>query len=104
MSALPYDIDPDRLAAVSRAVLSSRRNSASVEADASRDWEQAAEFCVLTRLKGLRLFGGRPSIRSPLSRADRLERLEALLGLWASGCCCAVDEQLYADLLQREGG
>lgn len=68
---------------------------------ASKVWQQSAEDYVLARLKTLRIYGGLPRHKQPLSRLERRSRLQALLQLWASGCICAVDEELFADLLSR---
>lgn len=67
----------------------------------SGPWEQAAEDCVLARINSLRLIGGVPRHKAPLDGQTRLERLRALLQLWANGCTCAVDEDLFADILNR---
>jgi len=62
-------------------------------------WQQTAEDCVRARMKTIRIFGGLPHHKRPLSQAERVKRLQALLRLWANGCICAVDEELFADLL-----
>lgn len=67
----------------------------------SEIWQEAAEDCVLARIKSLRLIGGLPRHKSPLPPDERIERLKALLHLWAKGCTCAVDEDLFADILNR---
>ena len=66
-------------------------------------WQSAAEDCVLARISSLRILGGLPRHKAPLSDAARVERLKDLLQLWANGCTCAVDEDLFADLLNRHG-
>ena len=66
-------------------------------------WCQAAEDCVLARIKSLRILGGLPRHKAPLSQTARTERLKTLLQLWANGCTCAVDEDLFADILNRHG-
>ncbi|QDG79191.1 hypothetical protein [Labrenzia sp. PHM005] len=71
------------------------------ECSASRIWQQTAEDCVLARLKTIRIYGGLPCHKQPLSQPERVNRLQALLRLWANGCICAVDEELFADLLYR---
>ncbi|MES0880221.1 hypothetical protein [Roseibium sp. SCP14] len=75
--------------------------AAEVEIAGSEIWQQAAEDCVLARIKCLRLIGGLPRHKSPLHPDERIERLKALLHLWAKGCTCAVDEDLFADILNR---
>jgi len=65
-------------------------------------WQTAAEDCVLSRIRTLRILGGLPRHKAPLSADARLERLKALLQLWANGCTCAVDEDLFADILNRQ--
>ena len=64
-------------------------------------WQQAAEDCVMSRIKSLRLVGGLPRHKAPLSAEARVERLKSLLQLWANGCICAVDEDLFADIVNR---
>lgn len=64
-------------------------------------WQQAAEDCVLARMKSLRLIGGLPRHKAPLSKDERIDRLHMLLQLWSDGCTCAVDEDLFADILNR---
>lgn len=64
-------------------------------------WQKAAEDCVLSRIRTLRILGGLPRHKAPLSPDARLERLKGLLQLWANGCTCAVDEDLFADILNR---
>ncbi len=64
-------------------------------------WEQAAEDCVLARIKSLRIVGGLPRHKRLLDADARAERLRTLLHLWANGCTCAVDEDLFADILNR---
>jgi len=64
-------------------------------------WQRAAEDCVLTRIKTMRVFGGLPRHKAPLAEEVRVKRLQDLLHLWANGCTCAVDEDLFADLLNR---
>jgi len=65
-------------------------------------WRKAAEDCVLSRIRTLRILGGLPCHKAPLSPDARLERLKGLLQLWAIGCTCAVDEDLFADILNRQ--
>lgn len=67
----------------------------------AKAWQRAAEDCVLSRIKSLRLVGGLPCHREPLKAGARIERLRDLLHLWASGCTCAVDEDLFADIVNR---
>ncbi|TYC62327.1 hypothetical protein FMN50_04810 [Rhodobacterales bacterium] len=67
----------------------------------AKAWQQAAEDCVLARIKSLRLVGGLPCHKAPLSAERRLDRLHSLLQLWANGCTCAVDEDLFADIVNR---
>lgn len=64
-------------------------------------WQKAAEECVLARIGSLRIVGGLPRHKPPLSSPERLSRLQALLKFWANGCVCAVDEELFADILRR---
>ena len=64
-------------------------------------WQQAAEDCVMMRIKSLRLIGGLPRHKAPLSEETRIRRLKDLLRLWANGCTCAVDEDLFADIIIR---
>ncbi|MCX2723878.1 hypothetical protein [Roseibium salinum] len=52
-------------------------------------------------INSLRLIGGVPRHKAPLDGQARLERLRGLLQLWANGCTCAVDEDLFADILNR---
>jgi hypothetical protein len=66
-------------------------------------WCKAAEDCVLARIKSLRILGGLPRHKAALSAEVRIERLKTLLQLWANGCTCAVDEDLFADILNRYG-
>ncbi len=65
-------------------------------------WQQAAEDCVMMRIQSLRLIGGLPHHKAPLAEDVRIRRLKDLLRLWANGCTCAVDEDLFADLLNRK--
>ncbi|MHA7774307.1 hypothetical protein [Roseibium sp. M-1] len=65
-------------------------------------WFKAAEDCVLARIKSLRILGGLPRHKAALSAEARIERLKTLLQLWANGCTCAVDEDLFADILNRQ--
>ncbi|PVB63109.1 hypothetical protein [Labrenzia sp. 011] len=67
----------------------------------SEDWERAAEDCVLSRLRSMRLIGGLPRHKTPLGPQERIERLKCLLRLWANGCTCTVDEDLVADIVNR---
>jgi hypothetical protein len=73
----------------------------SVEIASVDVWVRAAEDCVLARIKSLRLIGGLPRHKAPMCIETRLQRLKALLHLWASGCSCAVDEDLFADIINR---
>lgn len=74
------------------------------EGSAAHVWQRTAEDCVLARLKTLRIYGGLPRHKQPLSQTERVSRLQTLLQLWANGCICAVDEELFADLLYRGRG
>ncbi|WP_269583647.1 hypothetical protein [Roseibium sp. Sym1] len=65
-------------------------------------WRAAAEDCVLSRIRTLRILGGLPCHKAPLSAQARIDRLKGLLQLWANGCTCAVDEDLFADILNRQ--
>lgn len=65
------------------------------------DWLDAAETCVLARIDRLRIPGGLPRHHQQLRLDERIDRLEKLLGLWAEGCTLAVDECLFADILNR---
>jgi hypothetical protein len=65
-------------------------------------WQQAAEDCVMMRIQSLRLIDGLPLHKAPLAEEVRIRRLKDLLRLWANGCTCAVDEDLFADLLKRK--
>ncbi len=67
----------------------------------SQIWQETAEDCVLNRIKTLRILGGLPRHKRALAQEERLSRLQTLLKLWANGCICAVDEELFADLLYR---
>lgn len=67
----------------------------------SAEWLEAAETCVLARIRQIRVFGGLPKPAGPLGRSERQQRLEFLLHLWADGCLHAVDETLFADILCR---
>ena len=73
---------------------------ANAEIAGSDVWQRAAEDCVLARIKSLRLIG-LPRHKSALHPDDRVKRLQALLQLWAEGCTCAFDEDLFADILNR---
>jgi len=64
-------------------------------------WERDAEDCVLARIRSMRLIGGLPRHKAPLGASERVRRLQQLLRLWANGCTSAVDEDLFADLLNR---
>ncbi|WP_434053351.1 MAG: hypothetical protein RDA78_00120 [Roseibium sp.] len=66
-------------------------------------WQEAAENCVMMRIRSLRVLGGLPRHKAPLSREQCVQRLKDLLRLWANGCTCAVDEDLFADILNRRG-
>ncbi|TYC67726.1 hypothetical protein FMN63_16890 [Stappia sp. BW2] len=76
---------------------------ASSKLAATDTWCQAAEDCVLARIKSLRILGGLPRHKAPLTPTARTERLKTLLQLWANGCTRAVDEDLFADILNRHG-
>ncbi|MBN9669053.1 hypothetical protein [Roseibium aggregatum] len=80
------------------------RNTGGAEPAGSEIWQKAAEDCVLARISCLRLVGGLPLHAPPLSRETRLKRLRMLLQLWANGCICAVDEELFADVVNRRKG
>ncbi|KZM51609.1 hypothetical protein OA90_04075 [Labrenzia sp. OB1] len=67
-------------------------------------WEQAAEDCVLARIRSMRLIGGIRRRKAPLAPEERIRRLTDLLHLWANGCTCAVDEDLVADIVHRQRG
>lgn len=77
------------------------QRTAGAELAGTRIWCEAAEDCVMARIKSLRILGGLPRHKAPLSTEARTERLKALLQLWANGCTCAVDEDLFADILNR---
>ena len=64
-------------------------------------WIEAAETCVLMRIDQLRLIGGLPRHEPPLTKEERLCRLQGLLRLWAEGCLYVIDESLFADILNR---
>lgn len=68
---------------------------------ARKVWERAAEDCVLARMASLRIVGGLPRHKPLLPERERLARLQELLNLWAKGCTCAVDEDLFADIVNR---
>lgn len=70
-------------------------------AEEAQQWIEAAETCVLMRIDQLRLIGGLPRPEPPLTVEQRLHRLQDLLRLWAEGCLYAVDERLFADILNR---
>jgi hypothetical protein len=70
-------------------------------ADEAHRWIDAAEACVLMRIDQLRLIGGLPRHEPPLTVEERLHRLQDLLRYWAEGCLYAVDERLFADILNR---
>ncbi len=78
--------------------------AAHAELSGTEHWQQAAEDFVLARIKSLRLIGGLPWHKAPLEREERIQRLESLLQLWAKGCTCAMDEVLFADILNRHQG
>ncbi|WP_428642099.1 hypothetical protein [Roseibium sp.] len=84
------------------ATLIEKQLTAGAEITGSDIWERAAEDCVLARIKSLRLIGGLPRHKAPLDAETRVERLRLLLKLWANGCTCAVDEDLFADILNRQ--
>lgn len=65
------------------------------------DWLDAAEICVLARIDQLRIPGGLPRHHQQIRLEERIIRLENLLRLWAEGCTLAVDECLFADILNR---
>lgn len=70
----------------------------------SPEWRVAdttLERLVLDRLLAIKVFGGLPLHLPPLAPDERAERTRTLLHLWESGCRCAVDERLFADLLNR---
>jgi len=67
----------------------------------AQQWIEAAETCVLMRIDQLRLIGGLPRHAPPLTADERLDRLQRLLRLWAEGCLFAIDESLFADILNR---
>lgn len=69
--------------------------------DTALDWLDAAETCVLARIDKLRIPGGLPRHHQQLRLDERIARLENLLGLWSEGCTLAVDECLFADILNR---
>ncbi len=73
-------------------------------ADEAQRWIEAAEACVLMRIDQLRLIGGLPRHEPPLSVEERLHRLQRLMHLWAEGCLFAIDESLFADILNRRAG
>jgi len=77
------------------------RQSAQSEIADDAIWQKAAEDCVLCRLRTLRILGGLPRHKAPLAPKTRGDRLKALLQLWANGCTFAVDEDLFADILNR---
>jgi len=77
------------------------RNASEAEPAEPEVWQKAAEDCVLARIKSLRLVGGLPLHTPPLTPEARLKRLRMLLQLWANGCICAVDEALFADIVNR---
>ena len=64
-------------------------------------WQRAAEDCVLARIKSLRIVGGLPRHKAAMHPDERLDRLKSQLQLWANGCTCAVDEDLFADIVNR---
>ncbi|MBO6507683.1 MAG: hypothetical protein JJ979_04240 [Roseibium sp.] len=78
-----------------------KHTAGSAELASADVWAEAAEDCVLARIKSLRLIGGLPRHKAPLSSDERIQRLQTLLNLWASGCSCAVDEDLFADIVNR---
>ncbi|MEP3048513.1 MAG: hypothetical protein ABJL55_14345 [Roseibium sp.] len=77
-------------------------NANSAEPAGIEVWEKAAEDCVMARISGMRIFGGLPRHKAPLAPQERIARYQALLRLWANGCTCAVDEDLFADILNRQ--
>ena len=83
------------------AALIEDRHAAHAEPAETEVWQQAAEDCVLMRIKTLRLIGGLPRHKAPLAEDVRIKRLKDLLRLWANGCTYAVDEDLFADLIAR---
>ncbi|MEO9527987.1 hypothetical protein [Roseibium sp.] len=83
------------------AELIGHRTAAGAQLAADTIWQTAAEDCVLARFKSLRILGGLPRHKAPLGPQARHERLKTLLTLWANGCTCAVDEELFADILRR---
>lgn len=92
MSQHPFLPQADSLTRISREALSSADETSFID---------AAETCVLTRLQTLRIFGGLPLQKHPLSEEERLNRLKALLSYWANGCPFVIDEQLFADVANR---
>ncbi|ADZ71880.1 hypothetical protein [Polymorphum gilvum] len=72
-------------------------------ADDAASIPQNRERLVLARLSAMPFFGGLPTHLPPLSPDERRARLDALVALWASGCPRAIDERLFADLLERNG-
>ncbi|MEP1931830.1 MAG: hypothetical protein ABJJ37_11170 [Roseibium sp.] len=76
-------------------------NANTAEPDGIEVWEKAAEDCVLARVTGMRIFGGLPRHKAPLTRQERVKRYQTLLRLWANGCTSVVDEDLFADILNR---
>ena len=85
-------------------LVQSRNESLTGSIDApegSAAWIDAAEACVLARMRQTRIFGGLPNFKTALSSAERRERLERLLKLWAEGFLCTIDEELFADILKR---
>lgn len=67
----------------------------------SNAWIEAAEACVVSRIGQLRIYGGLPKYRAPIAANELRQRLQDILRLWADGCIYAVDEELFADILQR---
>lgn len=92
MSQHPFLPQADSLSRISREALSSVDDTSFIH---------AAETCVLTRLKTLRIFGGLPLQKREMSEEERLSRLKALLSYWANGCPFVIDEQLFADVANR---
>ncbi len=64
-------------------------------------WLKAAEDCVMMRIRSRRIIGGLPRHKAPLTRDQRIDRLQNLLRLWACGCTSVVDEDLFADIVKR---
>jgi hypothetical protein len=96
-------LSQDPFAGQAASLLSRRNANGTCEeiGPGSAEWLEAAETCVLARIRQIRVFGGLPKSAGPLDRFERQQRLEFLLHLWADGCLYAVDERLFADILYR---